>query len=611
MITDTATRQTHVLIQNAGDPVWSMEGEWVTYAPVWTPDSRAFYYVRKDGKKLTLHRTTLAGTDSAVLLPSGNIVDLRSDGKLHAYVAIDAPSAQMTQDADSAKRDGMLLVLPDVSVTGQGSKINQFAPWKGPPDFSPKTVTSGYDVDLRDASVRPQPVSPGSVYVPDALTKTVDNFAYALFVAVSPKTSTTAFVAKVHSTGDPGELNAIYTVSPEAQRAIALTKISEIPIRQIDWAPDGDRLYYLRATNYTGENIFEADPKTRQSRQVTHGAEYLYACSYAAAAPVAACTLESTQEPREIALVHLGSGSVEKLTALNAGFERLDKTPIETIVWKNKERDRMWGVLTYPAGYRSGKRYPLVITLYRARKFLRGAVGDEYPVAVFAANGFMVLSVDIYNIDYVPLTGTGQVPFSRIILHWQSPLDGIKQMIATLDRRGLIDAHRVGITGLSEGSEIVDYAISHAHDFAAAISDGGSARDPMVYYLKSETEAALLKAWGLDGSPYGENAPKWKMLSPALNAGNITAPLLMNAPDSEYLDGLQQYWEMHDHKRPVEMWIFPDETHVKHQPVHRLMVYKRNLDWLRFWLQGYTDPDPAKAEQYVRWEQLRQLQRAK
>jgi hypothetical protein len=34
---------------------------------------------------------------------------------------------------------------------------------------------------------------------------------------------------------------------------------------------------------------------------------------------------------------------------------------------------------------------------------------------------------------------------------------------------------------------------------------------------------------------------------------------------------------------------------------------ERNLDWFRFWLQGYEDPDESKRPQYVRWRALRKL----
>jgi len=33
------------------------------------------------------------------------------------------------------------------------------------------------------------------------------------------------------------------------------------------------------------------------------------------------------------------------------------------------------------------------------------------------------------------------------------------------------------------------------------------------------------------------------------------------------------------------------------------------VDWLSFWLKGEEDPDPAKAEQYKRWHELRKLQK--
>jgi len=31
------------------------------------------------------------------------------------------------------------------------------------------------------------------------------------------------------------------------------------------------------------------------------------------------------------------------------------------------------------------------------------------------------------------------------------------------------------------------------------------------------------------------------------------------------------------------------------------------VDWFRFWLKSEEDPEPAKAEQYIRWRELRKL----
>ena len=33
-----------------------------------------------------------------------------------------------------------------------------------------------------------------------------------------------------------------------------------------------------------------------------------------------------------------------------------------------------------------------------------------------------------------------------------------------------------------------------------------------------------------------------------------------------------------------------------------------NVDWFRFWLKEEEDPEPAKAEQYKRWRELKKMQ---
>ena len=43
-------------------------------------------------------------------------------------------------------------------------------------------------------------------------------------------------------------------------------------------------------------------------------------------------------------------------------------------------------------------------------------------------------------------------------------------------------------------------------------------------------------------------------------------------------------------------------------PRERMISQGGTVDWFRFWLKGEEDPDPAKAEQYTRWRELRKLQ---
>ena len=79
----------------------------------------------------------------------------------------------------------------------------------------------------------------------------------------------------------------------------------------------------------------------------------------------------------------------------------------------------------------------------------------------------------------------------------------------------------------------------------------------------------------------------------------------MQMPEQEYLDAIDYISPLMASSTPIEVYAFPNEPHQKVQPRHKLAAYERNLDWFRFWLQGYVDPDPIKSAQYQRWETMR------
>jgi hypothetical protein len=114
--------------------------------------------------------------------------------------------------------------------------------------------------------------------------------------------------------------------------------------------------------------------------------------------------------------------------------------------------------------------------------------------------------------------------------------------------------------------------------------------------------------WGL-GTP-DETPRQWRLVSPALQAAKIRSPILLQLPEQEARKNPELYARLARNGTPTELYAFPDEDHIKVQPRHRLAVYERNLDWFRYWLQDYRDPDPLKAGQYRRWEELRQRWRA-
>ncbi len=83
----------------------------------------------------------------------------------------------------------------------------------------------------------------------------------------------------------------------------------------------------------------------------------------------------------------------------------------------------------------------------------------------------------------------------------------------------------------------------------------------------------------------------------------VKAPILFQMPEQEYLYSLGLTLPLVRSSR-ADLYVFPNETHQKFQPKHKLAAYERNLDWFRFWLQGREDPNSAKAEQYRHWEAM-------
>jgi dipeptidyl aminopeptidase/acylaminoacyl peptidase len=181
--------------------------------------------------------------------------------------------------------------------------------------------------------------------------------------------------------------------------------------------------------------------------------------------------------------------------------------------------------------------------------------------------------------------------------------------IDDLDRRGLIDRNRVGITGFSRTYWYVTYALTHSkHHFTAATIADGVDGSYFQYMVSMAVAREFEQVYG--GPPFGKRLPEWLKQSPAFLMDKIDTPLRIQVlgPDSvlqnwHWFSGLSQLG------KPVEMIYIPEGTHILEKPWERMTSQQGNVDWFCFWLKGEEDPDRAKAEQYTRWRDLRKLQK--
>lgn len=308
----------------------------------------------------------------------------------------------------------------------------------------------------------------------------------------------------------------------------------------------------------------------------------------------AVCVLASENTPPRLVGIDLDTGAMRTLFDPNPTVHIAETERAKALTWKDQAGLEFSGVFLPPQGMKPPTGYPLFIQYYKCKGFPRGGVGDEWPFRTLAQFGIAVLCIQ------------ARPPHPNdAVADYKMAQSGIAAAIQRLSASEGIDPDRVGMGGLSFGSEITMWMAMRTHLLRTASISSPSVT-PFYYWIHMNNatgfQARLKRRWGL-GAP-SPTDPQWRTVSPAYQTDSVHIPLLFQMSEEEYLQSIEYVaplWNRH----LADMYVFPYEPHIKYQPQHKLAVYTRNLDWLRFWLQDYRDPDPAKAEQYELWSQMK------
>jgi dipeptidyl aminopeptidase/acylaminoacyl peptidase len=592
-----------ICLGSAGPPHWDDGGQWVQEDPQWSADSKFIFYRSKHDHELwQVWKWGRGGPAVQVTHVEHNVQSFQvSPDGLRLLLTVEKPIdkrglAKHGILYDGSFGAGLPLPLVDYIAISRGVETETWLH-----DFE-----DGHD---RKASQEESEAGDSWVYPPPKLfTKDEIEGHQISNVKISPDGKRLAYERYLSDVSEsPQGVIRLFSRPIQGGDPADLTPRDSTP-QQFWWSADSKEIYYTElhtdiADELRPAKLMAVPAVGGKARNILDSIGFQYNYSIDRSKTLLACTYEDTTTPAELRLVDLSAGEVRTLADINPEFHDLQLSPTQRIEVSNKYGDHFFGHLVFPLHYESGKRYPLIITLYRdGNSFLRGGTpGDEYPIRVFAANGFAVL-----NFDVGEERNSKPEDFESIMLQWDSPMEGIAAAVAKLAHIGIVDPSRVGITGLSFGAEMVKYGISHTDLFRAAIASGPS-WEPSAYDFGNDFIRGYFSHNLHLESPDGEARVRWQRLSAALNASHIHAPLLLNEADSEYLGDLQLVTEMRELKRPVEMFIYANEFHIKNYPAHRYEIYQRNVDWFRFWLKDETDSDPAKAEQRKRWRELRAM----
>ncbi|CAN5665777.1 hypothetical protein BH10PSE14_BH10PSE14_43370 [soil metagenome] len=561
----------------------------LTITPAWSPDGRWIGYLRRDHGITQVWRARADGSGAAPASRSAVDVetwDWADDG--HAILFATRPG--LVAAAAAAEREGESGFLYDDRIWPDVSA------WPMPPaDAAMQTFVASEDGSVTPVAPGARKLSgqqgPGQPPEPEAHDP-AGRRAFTEREAPSPTSPRRIKIANADGTVTTCRFDSC----SDGIAGLWWSDGSLLILRHQGWEHEATALYRWRPGGGPPKALFVTNDE-------------LIGCQFARQL---VCTRENATTPRKIVAIDPATGKQSVIFDPNPEFADIRLGRVERLHYRNSFGLPSWADLVVPPGHVSGTKLPMIVTQYASRGFLRGGTGDEFPIFLFAARGYAVLSIQrpphisslypkVTTWDALNAIGMKDWGERRSLL--SSVLVGIDQAVA----RGVADPARVGITGLSDGSTTVQFALASGHRFAAAAISSCC--------IEPHTVMTLGTAWAdwnrevMGYPPMSQPDPTfWKPISLSLGAAGIDTPLLIQMADREFRQGLEAFTALREQHKPVEMYVFPDEYHTRVHPEHRLASYQRSIDWFDYWLRNIEDPDPAKRQQYVRWRKLRDAQ---
>jgi len=512
-----------ICLGTAGPPHWKRENQWLEEDPQWSEDSKYVFYRLRNGGTWQVWKWNRGGGDpTQVTRVAHNVLSFQitADGT-KLILAVEKPSLidkkQLAEHGilyDGSFRPGAPRPVLDEMA------LDRTDPGRGP---GRGVETETWIRNLQESKEHMATEEESGSYVLGTDVRNEKQFSKAELdslsigrTKLSPDGKSVAYERRLDPSESPQSGYPLFLKPTRGGKPVALTP-GVLQVLDFWWSPDSKEIYYTEDRSASAEDprpakLMAVSATGRKARKVSDAPGLQGSCSLDRSGRLLVCTQEDVATPAQLRLIDLSTGGVRTLVDANPEFQNLQLSPNKRIDVSNQYRDHYWGHLVFPLNYEPGRRYPLVITTYLDRgMFFRGGVGDEYPIYVFAANGFAVL-----NFDEGEFHNSTPGDFETQLLYWASPIDGVAALIKKLADMGIVDSSRVGITGLSHGAELLDYGISHTDLFRASIASS-TGYDPITYYLTSDFFRGDMSAYSLE-SPDGASRGRWQRISAALNA---------------------------------------------------------------------------------------------
>jgi dipeptidyl aminopeptidase/acylaminoacyl peptidase len=601
-----------VLIDTRNGAMAQVHGGGDVAVPRWSPDgSRLAYLARpSEGSFRQLFVRNRSGATAQLTHAGGDVIDAAwsPDGQTLAYVAGDAQRKAAYFFAGDNDYTATALTPPDhlwlVPAAGGGARRLTAGSWTiAPTDpggiFSPQIAWSRdgrhivftrvedtfsgdderstlWQVDVRDG----------------ALHKLTTHAQLELTPAYSPDGSHLTYWYALH-----GDINAENTLRLRTGgRDADLAPAFDRNVAGSLWFPDGRRLLVCAADGTrTAAWTVELDGSMRP---LPLGALDIVCDPYSSstfdagiAADLAAdgsiaFVATTAGRARELYYLPAGSSVPRRLTHFNDFLSGIGIGAMTQLDWEGPNGFHEDGVVTYPPGFTTARRYPVVLLIHGGPGLssTRAFVWEQWPLAqMIASHGYIVFQPNYRGSDNL-----GNA-YMLAIVHdtVAGPSADIMSGLAALERFAYVDRSRIAVSGWSYGGELTSWLIGHYHDWRAAVSGAAVNSEYDEYNLSTSN---VQDRYPLGTSPYaGDGLRVYRENSPITYFAQITTPTLIWGTTLDPVVPITQsyalYHALHERHVPVRFAVFPASTHGPADPVQTAELTRLWLGWLDSYLR--------------------------
>jgi len=296
---------------------------------------------------------------------------------------------------------------------------------------------------------------------------------------------------------------------------------------------------------------------------------------------------ENSEKYRDYYFVDLLSGEREQITDYPNPYPEITDLKTELITYTRKDSIPLSGTLILPANYKDGDRLPLILEAY-PQEYTDSSTAGQISGSPHRFPNFWGASIRYFVLeDYavllnasIPIIGEPEIVNETFI---EQTVSSVQAAIDHLDKRGIIDPKRVGITGHSYGAFMVANVLAHSNICAAGVAKSGAYNRTLTPFGFQSERRTFWKAKDF-----------YMEVSPFMQAEKINEPILLIHGEDDPNSGTYPmqskrfYQALKGNGATARFVLLPKEGHGYSAKESLLHVLAEQVEWFNKYVKYKT-----------------------